>query len=343
MMVKMNKLKSFLAHNLYLLVLIIFSAIFAGFFIYSIFEKYDLEIDQSFIVHRDQPGTKRLLDGKTVLSQNARLKPVIVMMENHFDSRPISGLESASIIYETIVEGDITRFLAIFDPLAQASKIGPVRSARPFFVEISEEWNGVYFHAGGSPAALDMLKDSDLYNINEISGDGIYFWRDVNRNPPHNLYTSMNQINRSIAAKEVSTTTDFIPWKFKKNQINGEDFVEEVEVNFSSNPLYQVKYVYNQQDNKYTRYQAGSIHKTESGIILKADNIIKQFVDAEIIDSYGRLSIDLDSGGPAEVHLNGQQITGSWKKENGRTKFYDAENREISFNPGTVWIELIFN
>ena len=343
-MVKMINFKKLVSQNFYLVILIAFSLGFAGFFIYSIFDKYDLELDKISVIHKDQPRTARLLDGRIVLTKDARWRPVIVMLENHVDARPISGLENASIIYETIVEGDITRFLAIFDPLAPVQKIGPVRSARSFFVEIAQEWNGVYFHAGGSPDSLAMLKTGNLYSVNEISGDGIYFWRDHSRTPPHNLYTSMYQINRSILAKEISTSTDFSPWSFKKTKVTAElPSVATVEVNFSSNPWYQVKYIYNEESNDYTRYQNDSVHKTDQGILLKANNIIKQFVNAAIIDSYGRLEIDLISGGQAEVYLDGYKIDGQWKKENGRTRFYDSAGMEIKFNPGTIWVELIFN
>ena len=158
----------------------------------------------------------RLLDGELVAKDISSLKPIVVMMENHSLSRPTAGLENASIIYETIIEGDITRFLAIFDPTIEAKKIGPVRSVRPFFVEIAEEWNPVLFHAGGSQDAMYKLTYSKVDNVNEISGDGIYFWRDTQRAMPHNLFTSINQIKRAIEAKEIDLAADFEPWLFKK-------------------------------------------------------------------------------------------------------------------------------
>lgn len=299
---------------------------------------------ESNVIHQTDPHSYRLLDGHSALAEKSDLKPLAVMLENHIDSRPVAGLDSASIIYEVIVEGDITRYLAIFDQDVEASKIGPVRSARPFFVDLAEEWNPVYFHAGGSQAAIDQLRFSKMININEISGSGIYFWRDPNREQPHNLFTSADLMRRAVLAKEIETKADFLPWLFKDDHpLEAGEVVSEIEVNFLTNPYYQVSYQYNQDSNDYTRYLGGKIHKTEKGIILKTKNVILQHVDYDIIDSYGRLDIDLTSGGNAEIYQDGQKIDGSWKIVNNRTRFYNQNNKEIKFNRGRIWVELVFD
>jgi len=297
----------------------------------------------------------RLLDGRKVIKDKSSLRPIIVMMENHFESRPQAGLEYASIIYETVVEGDITRFVTIFDPTVPAEKIGPVRSVRPFFIEIAEEWNGVLFHAGGSQDAMYKLTYSPVYNVNEISADGIYFWRDNKREMPHNLFTSIDLINRAIKAKDIDIDADFEPWLFKNDSPDKPDYpdyptgekwnnIHEIKVDFNKNPLYGVEYKYNTENNDYTRYLGGKVHKTERGIILKAKNIILQHVNFDIIDNYGRLDINITGKGQAEIYKDGKMIEGYWKKpKNGRTRFYDLGNREIKFNRGTIWIEFVFN
>ncbi len=287
----------------------------------------------------------RLLDGQLLEAGKTELRPIAVVLENHFESRPISGLDQASIIYEVIVEGDISRFLAIFAGDISAKKIGPVRSVRPFFVDLAQEWQPILFHAGGSVEGLAQLKASPVDNINEISADGIYFWRDPNRSRPHNLYTSANLIKRAIVAKEIDSKVDFSPWLFKDDQPEGDgnELVSSFTVDFSGNPLYRVRYEYNQQNNNYTRYLSGKVHKTDQGIILKAKNIVIQKVDFEIVDDYGRLDIDVSGGGKAEIYQDGRKIVGSWKKIKGRTRFYNQAGEEIKFNRGTIWVELVFN
>ena len=340
-----QEVKNFIKAWWHIFVVILFGCFAAGFILfYSISTENWLDWN-STINHKVNPQTARWLDGMILDRDQTNLKPFAVMLENHIDSRPIAGLEDASLIYEIIVEGDITRFLAIFDQTVDAKKIGPVRSARPFFVELAEEWNPVYFHAGGSAQALTMLKQSPMYNINEISADGIYFWRDKSRTAPHNLFTSADQVRRAMLGKEIDLEADFKPWQFKNDSLEADlsNLVTDIEVSFSSNPYYQVLYQYNEENNDYTRYLAGKVHKTESGIILKAKNIIVQHVNYKIIDDYGRLIVDLDSGGLAEIYLDAQMIKGAWKKSDGRTYFYDSLGDEVSFNRGTTWIELVFN
>lgn len=350
----LDKSKSFIKANYLMVILIlVFLSVFGLLLIYYFLTRQSFNWD-SKIVHQEKLKAERLIDGRLTVKEKTELKPIAIMLENHADSRPIAGLEYASIIYEVIVEGDITRFLAIFDPEISAKKIGPIRSARPFFIELAEEWDSVYFHAGGSQDAMYKLTYSSIKNINEISGDGIYFWRDNNREMPHNLFTSINQIERAAEAKDINMKADFEPWLFKKDSPDYPDYpdyptgerwekVFEVKADFNNNPSYQVEYRYNSEDNDYTRYLAGITHKTERGIILKAKNIIFQHVNFDIIDDYGRLDVNITGKGHAEIYKDGRMVEAYWQKpKNGRTRFYDLGNREIKFNRGVTWVELLF-
>lgn len=292
-----------------------------------------------------ETGSKvpRLLDGRPVLKEVSALRPFAVMLENHADSRPAAGLENASIIYESRVEGEITRFIAIFDGNISAKKIGPVRSARPFFIDLAEEWRLVYLHAGGSPAALQKLKAGPIFDLNEISSDGIYFFRDQGRIAPHNLFTSADLIKRAMLAKNIAAQADFSPWLFKNDRPAAlADLVSEIKIDFSKTLEYRVKYQYEPQNNSYTRYQAGQVHKTEAGVILQAKNIVLQHVRARVLDAEGRLAVTLTGQGQAEIYQDGREIAGYWQKIAGRTRFYDNSGAEIRFNRGRIWVELVF-
>ena len=354
---QLEKIKAFIIKNYLLLILLVIA--FLVIFIFWLFYSFTIQnlSFESKVSHIVRLRENRILDGKLVPIEESQLRPIAVMLENHSESRPVAGLEYASIIYEIIIEGDITRFLAIFDPKISAKKIGPVRSVRPFFVELAEEYNVVLFHAGGSQDAMYKLTYSSVYNINEISGDGIYFWRDSSREMPHNLFTSISLMERAIKAKGegLETKADFEPWLFKKDNPKSRDYPDyptgekwekahEIKVDFNNNLLYQVEYKYNEEDNNYTRYLANEIHKTERGIILKAKNIIIQHVAYDIIDDYGRLDINITGRGQAQIYKDGRMIEAYWlKPKNGRTLFYDLGNREIKFNKGVIWVELLFN
>ncbi len=291
------------------------------------------------------------LNGQPVeLEIEQDLTPFIVMIENHVDSRPVAGIDKASIVYEAIVEGEVTRYMAVFDQNVAVERIGPVRSARPFYVELAEEWDGVYFHAGGSPAGLEKLKTSPMYNINEISGDGIYFWRDTQRFAPHNLYISGENMRRARSAKDIATTTDsFTPWKFKDdadissttfNFDTASSIATSVIADFAGHDLYKVEFRYSSSSNDYTRYLGGQLHKTEQGIIVKAKNIIIQKVAARVVDSYGRLAVDVDGSGVGELYQDGIRKDITWEQVGGRTLYFDDDGQEISFNRGVTWVML---
>ncbi|GAH19229.1 unnamed protein product, partial [marine sediment metagenome] len=121
-------------------------------------------------------------------------RPLSIMVENSEGARPQSGLDKANIVYEVLAEGGITRFLAIFYD-RDAEEVGPIRSARPYFVSKSLEHQAIYVHVGGSEEAYNFIKEEKIDDINEFV-DFQPFWRSKNRKPPHNLYTSTIKLRK---------------------------------------------------------------------------------------------------------------------------------------------------
>jgi hypothetical protein len=150
-------------------------------------------------------------------------------------------------------------------------------------------------------------------------------------------------MQRALQAKGVTTTAEFSPWQFKLDQpVSVDTVVATTTIAWSSNMNYRVEYVYNRVTNNYTRYLGGKIHVLENGSILKAKNIVVQHTTAKIIDDYGRLDVDVESGGAAEVYLDGKKIDSRWERKEGRTRFYDSAGQEVRFNRGTIWVEIVF-
>jgi len=114
------------------------------------------------------------LDGTTVPADQANRRPIAVMVENHPDARPQSGLSNASVVLEAIAEGGITRFMALLGS-QNVEKIGPVRSARPYYVQFASGWKAIYAHAGGSEGGLAALATAPVVNLDNTNG---YFHRE---------------------------------------------------------------------------------------------------------------------------------------------------------------------
>ena len=105
------------------------------------------------------------LTGQVVAKENFDFFPIAVMMDNSSDILPQAGLSAATVVYEALAESNITRLLAIFDSQIKLEKIGPIRSARNYFMDWAEEYHGLFMHVGGSPQALAIIDDYKFTNI----------------------------------------------------------------------------------------------------------------------------------------------------------------------------------
>ena len=300
----------------------------------------------------ENPRPVGLLDGMALVGgrENAVMLPMSVVISNGADARPDAGIENAALVYEALVEGGITRFLAIFNPSMATEKIGPVRSARSYFVDIAEELNALFVHVGGSPDALaDIRKTSDLIDLNEMGSDEIYFWRSKQRSAPHNTYTSLEQLERAADVKNIRglSLQPTKAWKFKDDADESARPASSPSllINYSTFN-YQVKFEYQPKENNYLRFMAGAAHKTESGSSIAAKNIIVSFVETYVIDEL-RLGMNLAGEGEAIVCTDGTCKKAVWKKnaETDRTRYYyrndgDGSDTEIAFNRGLTWIAL---
>lgn len=292
---------------------------------------------------------RRLLDGVFVPSeQDAAVVPVSIMIENLSTIRPQSGLGQASVVYEALAEGGITRFMAIYAGPGELSSIAPVRSSREYFVDWADEYGGVYAHAGGSPAALDHLSgDQKLVDLNQIGGDQIYFWRDSSLAAPHNLVTSSEKM--AFAIRDYlgeQPVASFEPWLFKadakkEDRPTGE---HHVQIDFSSDS-YAVDWKYERKTNTYIRSNGGQEQVDQlTNKALKAHTVVVQFVATSLSDvQTGRLEMQTVGSGKAAVFIDGGRIDGIWKKADdlARTRFYTNQGDEIKFNAGTLWIEIV--
>lgn len=273
--------------------------------------------------------------------------PIAVVIENLITARQYqAGLAEADIVYEALAEGGITRFLAVYTKAKTLSLIGPVRSARTYYVDWAEEFSGLFAHIGGSPQALGMLHTEDyLYDLNQFSY-GKYYWRDVNIGAPHNLFTSSELLafaRRDEVGEEVKG--DWEKWPTKDGATKEERPTEEkyIKINFSSDS-YFVEYKYDRENNVYLRFNAGQEHKDKSEQQISAKNIIVQYVETSLLEpSTGRLTMKTIGEGKAVVFRDGQAVTGTWRKEErgARTKFYDEAGEKIKLNKGTTWVEVV--
>ena len=263
--------------------------------------------------------------------------PYIVVVENSKASRPQSGLSFADIVYETSAEGGIPRFIAIYHSNT-ASKIGPVRSVRPYFLTISKEYALPIAHCGGSKEALnEVKKDSSIMSINEMT-NGKYYYRDNNRKAPHNLYTSSEKILQAIKDKKYNLKAES-SLKFDNEFFNNNDLKEALNITIKPNNVYETSYTF--EDGTYTKLMDGEIAKDAiTNSPLTFTNIVVQKTDITLQTDNSHLNIDLVSSGEGYIFSNGKVIEMKWSKDSqyDDTKLYDLDGNPISLSEGnTIW------
>jgi hypothetical protein len=259
-----------------------------------------------------------------------------VSIGNNPSARPQSGLNDADLVYEVLAEGGITRYLAIFHSEA-SSKIGPVRSARPYLALLAKEWGAVFAHCGGDPKDLEPIREWQIVDADEFKHSSLY-WRDSSRKAPDNLYTNVDNLReiQSSDLTEPSQMYDFGEWT---------DTPEDgLKIVYNNN--YAVQYVYN--DHKYLRYviekgKAKEHCDLDTDKPIEVSNIIVQFADHKVVYSDLGLAITLIGEGPAMYLLGGSYQEGAWKKESvdDPTIFYTAEGKRITLAPGQTWIQIV--
>ncbi|OGY81672.1 MAG: hypothetical protein A3F54_01255 [Candidatus Kerfeldbacteria bacterium RIFCSPHIGHO2_12_FULL_48_17] len=300
------------------------------------------------------PSNERHLDGRRVAIKDANKYPVAVMIENLSPVRPQAGLGQAQVVYESLVEGGITRFMAIYDLSEKIDEIGPVRSARPYYLEWVSEYDALYAHAGGSPEALQAISGFNIHDLNQIGGAQGYYWRSDSVPAPHNLFTSTELLTRAINDNKLADVEPtYTPWTFTDDpEDNKKSTDKEVQATAASNisidfssPSYKVEYAYDATTKEYLRSNGGVPHtdkNTEQQIRAKTV-VVVSIPPVTDVGEKGRITLSIHGGGPVRIARFGEVITGTWKKADrtARTEFFDARGEKIDLGRGNIWVEIV--
>jgi len=268
-------------------------------------------------------------------------RPVAVMIENHVDARPLSGVSKASLVFEVPVEGGITRLMAVFDSAREVKEIGPVRSARAYYLDWADELDAMYVHVGGSPEALDKLKSLGLRDLNQFFWDED-FWRSGSRAAPHNVYTSTALLRGAMETRKWADAPQVSSWLFASASSTAVTSTSEIVVPFSTSS-YTVRWRFDPLHGLYLRSVANAAASDKDGSRVSATNVGVAFVESAVVDEVGRLKLKTVGQGSAMMFRDGEVSLGTWEKASvgDRLRFYAADGSEFVWRPGATWIEIV--
>lgn len=290
---------------------------------------------------------RSMLTGLWVSEEIGKKRPFAIQFNNFKSVSNQSGIGQSDILYEALVEGGITRLLAIGQNFS-GDRFGSVRSARHYFVSIADEYDSIYIHYGRTKYAVSKLKELEIEDLEGMSGIGTtLFYRDESIKAPNNAFTSIDRILESIQIKgyETAYAEDYeahFSFYEEDTQLSEGTDVNKVTTKFSAytKPYFE----YHEEDKLYYRYQFGAIHKDSvTGNQLSFKNVIIQFVNEWDIDKNDYQTMDFeDASGSGYYISNGNMVPITWKKKEASSwmRYYNDEGEELTINPGKTFVAI---
>ena len=306
---------------------------------------------QETIIEKPKEADEEAVDAKPVntypltgvgTDEKVNHRAVSVMINNHPKARPQAGISKADIVYEVLAETNITRFLAIYQS-EFPENIGPIRSARDYYVKLAKGYESLYIFHGWSPDAKKLLQSDYIDHLNGLTYDGTLFKRSSNRKAPHNSYTTYANIMKGAEEEGYKMEENTPAYTFfdedETGLISGEEY-SVATISYDSAD-YDVTYEYDANEEKYTRYTAGvktEDDETKEPVLL--DNILIIEAVHEVIDNKGRRKIDLASGGDAYLLQKGKRLEIKWENKDDRIVPVSG-GTEVKLVQGKTWINII--
>lgn len=280
------------------------------------------------------------LTGMPVTADQAKRPVTGIMIENTVFARPQSGLADAGVVFEAIAEAGITRFLALHQE-SEPGNIGPVRSARPYYVDWARSFDAPLAHVGGSPDALQKIKTDGAKDLDQFNNAGAYH-RIGSREAPHNMYTSMSSLNDLEKAKGWTSST-FTGFQRKKEAPSPNPTAKTIDFNISG-PTYNAHYDYDKDNNAYFRSEGGAPHKdAESGGQLHPKVVVGLVIPYSLMSDGYHSDYNLTGSGQMTVFQDGLATKGTWTRKDGGSQysFSDESGKPLKLNAGQTWVTVV--
>ena len=283
----------------------------------------------------------------TVFDENSNERPIAVMIDNAIGDAKHAGLQESYLNYEIIVEGGLTRIMAIYKD-KDVKLIGPIRSSRHYFLDYALESDAIYVHYGWSPYAQDDVTKLKIDNINGLT-DPKPFRRDTNSIAPHNVFTRMTFLKEFLQSSSYSKDSlDWLLFDYSSEEVDltNTNYVPKVadKINIPYSASEYRTYAYDASNGYYLRSNNGQPqYDRRTGEQLHYKNIIIQRVPNKTLDDVGRQELETVGKGNGYFITDGYFLPISWAKSSreGKTTYTYEDGTEITLNDGNTFIQIV--
>ena len=271
-------------------------------------------------------------------------RPLSVKVENSPQARPQTGLNAADVVYESITEGGVTRFNAIFQSKMPRT-VGPVRSARRSDLWVVPQYNALFVFSGASGQVNAAIKRASLSNLSEDAGVSAPYSRSSARSAPHNLYVNTAKAYAEAKRRGMPITDDVPRLQFRPRVSSDATTITALTIPFSY--ANKVKWTYKPETKQYYRINDGTKHLDAADKSqIAASNVVVMWArhSASSKDKFGSTTYDINLGGSgrAAVFRDGKRLDGTWTANNtAPPRFTAADGTPIKLAPGNTWIQVL--
>lgn len=285
-----------------------------------------------------------------IMDLNSNSRSYAVMINNHSSARAHhAGLQDAYLIYEIIVEGGLTRYMAVFKD-QDTAKIGSVRSSRHYFLDYAMENDAIYVHWGWSPQAQSDITEYKINNINGLTWEGKYFYRDktLKVSSEHTGFTTMAMLKAGanrLGYRTTSTEKPLLNYEVDEIDTSSLSTIPATTVTIKYSSSITDKYVYDEENKVYKRYVNNKEHVDD---VTKKQYTFKNIITYQVAnssingDDKGRQNIENIGKGTGYYVSNGVAVKINWEKTSRQSKtIYTYEDgTPLKVNDGNTFIQI---
>jgi hypothetical protein len=298
------------------------------------------------------------LTGRLVTAAAAQRHPIAVMIDDHIDARPQAGFNAASVVWQAPAEGGVPRYMLVFQENVPTS-VGPIRSAREYYIEWAAELRAMYVHHGGSPQAKETLlskgNGSWVYNADGFRWEGRYVFRVQDRFPPHNVMTDgkhLRALAKKIGAKDgvIKPLWTFGPDAPMDQRPTGGTIKVVYPYDTIVHRSDTITYRYDALTNTYIRYVNSSpkpqVDIADGKVVAPKNVVILRMFFGPLNDAHPakkRLEANDVGHGEAWIATNGITVKGTWRKASvtAPTLLFGPDGSPITLTVGQTFVQVL--